>query len=402
MATMKLHLDRDTIKALPIPEAGKLTVHDDALAGFELLVLPSGTMTYYYHGRTRSSRQFSYKIGRTTEISADKARAMAERVRAQVALDQDPAAERKAARQREPEAKRVRAATISVNRMAELWQQANAKRWAASTAISYRSWLDTHVLPALGRMSAHEVQPADIRRMYRAILAKRPATADQALRTTSAMYAWGVGQDDLPLITTNPCAGALARSDRGPGANQRVREPEGDELDRLKVALEDRGDMLGVFFLLLLLTGCRESEMLQARWGEFDLDVPLPVWRKPTTKNRKPHRVTLEPPSPELLRAVKAAHPVAPFSWLREKAMRAAWAEIVKAAAIEDLRIHDLRHFHASLLAGEGFGLLDIGKALGHRSPQTTAIYTHLPARRQREGSRAVGEVWRLAGRRPA
>jgi integrase len=80
--------------------------------------------------------------------------------------------------------------------------------------------------------------------------------------------------------------------------------------------------------------------------------------------------------------------------------MRKAWAEICAEAVVADLRIHDLRHWHASLLAGEGFGLLDIGKALGHRSSSTSGRYTHVVEKRQREAATRLGEVVSLAGRR--
>ena len=128
------------------------------------------------------------------------------------------------------------------------------------------------------------------------------------------MFGWAVGSDDYPLITSNPCAGAI--SEKGPGANKREREPEGDELERMVRALE-RDDLTGAFFLLLLLTGARENELLKALWREFELDSERPTWRKPTTKTGRPHRVTLSPQAVELLRAVKQAHPFSPFGWLK-------------------------------------------------------------------------------------
>ena len=58
--------------------------------------------------------------------------------------------------------------------------------------------------------------------------------------------------------------------------------------------------------------------------------------------------------------------------------MRAAWSEVLRDAGITDLRIHDLRHWHASLLAGMGLSLPIIGALLGHSSPSTTSRYAHL------------------------
>jgi integrase len=54
------------------------------------------------------------------------------------------------------------------------------------------------------------------------------------------------------------------------------------------------------------------------------------------------------------------------------------WAVIRRAADLDDVRIHDLRHTFASLGARAGMSLPLIGALLGHRSPQTTARYAHL------------------------
>ena len=125
------------------------------------------------------------------------------------------------------------------------------------------------------------------------------------------MFSWGVANDAYPLITSNPCLGAIGKDLRGPGANKRDREPEGDELERMIGAIKARNDLIGVFFLLLLLTGARENELLKAPWREFDLDSERPTWRKPSTKTGKPHSVTLSPQAVELLLTVNAAHPSA-------------------------------------------------------------------------------------------
>ena len=53
------------------------------------------------------------------------------------------------------------------------------------------------------------------------------------------------------------------------------------------------------------------------------------------------------------------------------------WRAIVKQAGLTGLRIHDLRHTHASVGAGLGLGLPIIGKLLGHTQPSTTARYAH-------------------------
>jgi len=67
------------------------------------------------------------------------------------------------------------------------------------------------------------------------------------------------------------------------------------------------------------------------------------------------------------------------------------WRAIVKRAGLSGLRIHDLRHTHASVGAGLGFGLPIIGKLLGHTQPSTTARYAHLDADPLRRASEHIG-----------
>ena len=52
--------------------------------------------------------------------------------------------------------------------------------------------------------------------------------------------------------------------------------------------------------------------------------------------------------------------------------------EVLRDAGITDLRVHDLRHWHASLLASMGLSLPIIGALLGHASTATTQRYAHL------------------------
>ena len=69
------------------------------------------------------------------------------------------------------------------------------------------------------------------------------------------------------------------------------------------------------------------------------------------------------------------------------------WHTILKAAKIEGLRIHDLRHSYASLLASSGASLPLIGAMLGHSSPATTARYAHLFQDPQKAAAERVAAI---------
>jgi len=75
------------------------------------------------------------------------------------------------------------------------------------------------------------------------------------------------------------------------------------------------------------------------------------------------------------------------------------WLAIRKAAGITNLRLHDLRHSFASLLASSGASLPLIGELLGHTQPQTTARYAHLFDDVQREAVERVGKLLTGKGR---
>jgi len=80
--------------------------------------------------------------------------------------------------------------------------------------------------------------------------------------------------------------------------------------------------------------------------------------------------------------------------------LKKAWAKICKLADLEGVRIHDLRHTYASILASGGASLPLIGALLGHTQSQTTQRYAHLMDDPLREATTRVGAV--LTGNKDA
>lgn len=68
-----------------------------------------------------------------------------------------------------------------------------------------------------------------------------------------------------------------------------------------------------------------------------------------------------------------ATDPQKPFGQLQKT-----WRIVRKAAGLDNVRIHDLRHSFASSGVASGQGLLVLGKLLGHADVKTTARYAHL------------------------
>jgi integrase len=73
--------------------------------------------------------------------------------------------------------------------------------------------------------------------------------------------------------------------------------------------------------------------------------------------------------------------------------IKTAWATLCKAANLSGVRLHDLRHTYASVLASAGLSLPVIGALLGHTQPGTTARYAHLFDDPLRAATERVGAI---------
>jgi integrase len=129
---------------------------------------------------------------------------------------------------------------------------------------------------------------------------------------------------------------------------------------------------------LLVLTGARCGEIAKLRWDQ----VQPPRLHLPDSKTG-PKFVYLNSAAERVLAVLKAR---AQGSWVFPAAsgdgsiasLPAKWNPIRKAAALPDVRLHDLRHSFASVAINERVPLFMIGRLLGHALPETTARYAHL------------------------
>ena len=140
------------------------------------------------------------------------------------------------------------------------------------------------------------------------------------------------------------------------------------------------------YFMLLLLTGVRRANLLAMRWDEISFERK--EWRIPETKNGEPLTVHIAPQAIEILKRRKeeAAEAGGDIEWVFPGDGKAghlqdpkrAWKRILKRAGIADLRIHDLRRTLGSWQTALGASGFIVGKSLGHKSLQATAVYARL------------------------
>jgi integrase len=368
------------VKALPRPEAGNRVYYDDLASGFGCRVTAAGARAFVLNYRRRSDGvERRYTIGSYPEWTATGAREEAKALRRRIDSGGDPVGDLRAERE-----------APTVNDLCDRFVAEYLPRKRPSTQKTYDQQITSEIRPALGRLKVANITFADIDGVHRAITKRgRKYRANRVIALLSCMFGMAI---KWRMRADNPCKG-VERNDEA----KRKRYLTTAELERLSAALSRHPDQDAAdIFRLLLLTGARSGEVLSARWADINLEAG--IWTKPgaTTKQRTDHVVPLSAPARQLLaeRAQNNSGYVFPGHPQGHRAgVKDAWARICKAAHIAGVRIHDLRHSYASILASSGVGLHAIGALLGHTQPQTTHRYAHLFDEHLRQATERVGEV---------
>ena len=259
------------------------------------------------------------------------------------------------------------------------------------TVAKYRSILENHVLRALGSMTVGQVGAAEISALHHR-LRETPRMANTVVDVLSRMFtlaeAW-----ELTPPGSNPCRG-LRRYRMRPC--ERFLTPE--EYRRLgRVLGEAEGTMWPpaiAAIRLLVLTGCRSSEILNLRWD--DVDRTAGELRLRDTKTG-PRMVPMTAAALDVLDAIPRS-PGIPWVIPAQKGkgrlsdLYHYWRPVRAQAGLHDVRLHDLRHSYASRALALGEGLPVIGRLLGHKEVATTARYAHLIRDAEKAAAVRVGE----------
>ena len=338
---------------------------DRELPGFGVRVYPSGSKVYVVQTRT-SGKSKRVTLGRHGVISADQARRKAALTIARIKGGEPP----------EP----VRSDAVTVAELVQRYLKEHvAIHCKPSSGKMYRRAVEKFVLPAYGHLAVEEVgreHVSDLHYQLRDI----PYQANRVLEIQSKIFnlaeLWGLRREG-----GNPC-----RFVRKYKENKRERFLSEGEFRRLGEVLnemEEEGAVsayAAAAIRLLMLTGCRRNEIVELRWEDVDLDAGELRLADGKTGAR------LVPLSPAAAAVLSGLPRMGDSPWVipgREPGRHLAdlqppWERVRERAALEDVRIHDLRHSFASRALALGESLPMIGKLLGHTQVQTTARYAHL------------------------
>lgn len=384
---------KQVLATLPIPEKGKTqTYRDTKESGMILLAGASGSKTFYLYKKIEG-RPVRLRLGTYPDLSIENARKLASVQKGQIALGNNP-----------QQAKRIIRDEMTFGELfflcMERHYKPHSKRWKDVEAL-----INTHTKMFFNRKISQikrqeiEALHLKLKKNSSGYLANKVITFIKAIYNKSIEWGW---------LGINPASRIKKFPEK---SRSRFIQPE--EMPRFLKALNSLGDQdYQDFIWLLLLTGSRKSKVMSMKWE--DISWFQSSWSIPDTKNGDTVTLPLMDKAIDLLKlrwqaAQEQAElykvvPIFVFPALRATAGHIffpyrKWNDLLKAAQITNLRIHDLRRTLGSYQAINGASLQIIGKSLGHRSTQATMIYARLNLDPVRESvEKATNAMFALAG----
>ena len=281
----------------------------------------------------------------------------------------------------------------------EIYMEDMAARLKQSTLLTKKTVLQTHILPFFGNKPINEIKASDVRR-WQAKLMSSPNNYSQTYlkkinTELNSIINYAKRFYDL---NTNPCgkAGTI-----GKAKAEEMDYWTYDEYIAFREGVKDK-PLSYICIEVLYWTGMREGELLALSPADIDLDNKTisinrtyqriegkDVFTSPKTRKSKrkipiPDFLCQELSdyiqSRYMLDADERLFPVTK-SYLSHEMIRGC-----KNTGVKKIRIHDIRHSHASLLINQGCDALMLADRLGHEKVSTTLnTYSHLFPHKQQE-----------------
>lgn len=362
MANREINFTKAALEKLPAPSKGKRVYYNDTRErGLILAVTSGGSKTFYLYKRIDGKPE-RLLLGRFPDLSIENARKKAAAAKGEIAMGENPQKTRHAIR-----------GEMTFGTLFEQYMEKYSK-------VHKRSWIydEREVNKFLShwfKRKISTIEKPEVERLH-ATLGKENGLyqANRLLERIRSIFNKGIewGWDG-----TNPAVGIKKYREK---SRDRFLQP--DELPRFFEALAgEPNEAARDFFMISLLTGARKSNTLAMRWEEVNFHTA--TWRIAETKNGDAQTVHLPDQAIAILRERKV-HSQSPWVFPSDRTdghladPKKAWERVLSAANIEDLRIHDLRRTLGSYQAATGANGYIIGKSLGHKSQQSTAIYARL------------------------
>jgi integrase len=373
------------------PTTDDFTIWDSGLSGFGLRVRPSGNKSFLIKYRTAEGEQRKVTLGQYGALTVDEARKLARTALGSVAKGQDPAMEKKRARDAQTISELCDFYLEEVQAGRVLYR-GKAKR--ASTLTVDEGRIRRHIKPLIGNRKLEQLTVQDVQKFYhdvsdgktkadvrtkargRAMVDGGVGTAKKAVSLLSAMINFAIKRG---LVRDNPCRFVERPAD---GKRDRFLNPA--EYTRFGKVLADYANARISYeqvlaLRLLALTGCRSGEVVSLKRDAVDFHGR--ALRLAETKTGPQVR-----PAGEAALALLRVHLHTHSSeWVfpsvrggeHIRNLRKPMIEIAAAARLTDVTPHVLRHSFATVAHELGYSELTIAGLLGHRLNSITSRYAH-------------------------
>ena len=306
------------------------------------------------------------------------------------------------------------------------WLPTVQSRVKPSTFDSYRRNLELHVLPGLGGRQLRQLAPAMLNRLYADLLADGNHKKDGGLSAKTVRYIHTILHKaltdavDSDLVATNVAARAKPPRPRARLASE-IAFWEPPELRAFLQAV--RGHRLETAWHVAAMTGMRRGEVLGLRWKDLDLNASRISVRQAlvsvgyeiitsSPKNHQARAVDLDASTVDHIRRHRQRQQDDRDEWgtdyqdrdlvfckedgtpIHPHTFSQAFERLVAKLPLPRIRLHDLRHTHATIAVMAGVPVKVISERLGHETPAfTLKQYAHVIPGMQAEAAETVARL---------
>jgi len=313
--------------------------------------------------------------------------------------------------------------------VADSWLPLCESRVKPSTFDSYRSNMATHVLPALGRRPLQQLTAAMLNALYADLLARGNGRGPLSPKTVNYIHTI-VHKALADAVDAGVVPANVAERAKPPRPGRRapseIRCWEPDELARFLEHV--RGARIDIAWRLLAMTGMRRGEVLGLRWSDVDLNAARISVRhavvtvayavlESTPKSHQARVIDLDPETVDLLRVHRERQQAERAQWdgeyrdrdlvvakengepVHPQSLSQTFERLVEESGLRRIRLHDLRHTHATIAVKAGVPVKVISERLGHESPAfTLKQYAHVVPGMQAEAATEIAALVSAAG----
>jgi len=363
-----LHTQQDADKFCARTDVGRMAISDLRVRGLQLERMATGRAKWRLRFAAPSGRRrICMTLGDASILNLSDARQMAEKLLRDVALGIDPCEEKE-------QAKKVPTFASFIEDQYLPYVKSYKRSWDTDVSL-----LKNHLLPRFSAKYMDEITRQDIVKMHSDRKASGAAAGSANRLLIMMRYIFNLAvRWEVPGIKANPTKGVPLMEEN----NKKERYLSVEEAQRLYDAVcKSQNTMLKYIVPMLILTGARKREVLDAKWEDFDFTRR--IWRIPISKSGKARRVPLSDGALTILstmpRDMKCEWTFPnPETKKPFVSIFCAWDTARKSVGLGDVRVHDLRHSHASFLVNAGRTLYEVQHILGHTQVKTTQRYAHL------------------------